>query len=42
MSLKLPGLIHVSTQDVLHNIGVGAVLDRLLDPKDQFIIIVVR
>jgi hypothetical protein len=42
MLLKLPGLIHVSTQDALHDIGVGVVLDRLLDPKDQFIIIVVR
>jgi hypothetical protein len=42
MSLKLLGLIHVSTQDVLHDIGVGTALDHLLAPKDLFIIIVVR
>jgi hypothetical protein len=42
MSLKLLGLIHVSTQDALHDIGVGAILSRLLAPKDLFIIIVVR
>jgi hypothetical protein len=42
MSLKLLELIHVSTQDALHDIGVGAVLDRLLAPKDLFIIIVIR
>jgi hypothetical protein len=41
MSLKLLRLIHVSTQDVLHNIGVGDVLGRLLAPKDLFIIIVI-
>jgi hypothetical protein len=42
MSLKLLGLIHVSTQDTLHDIGVGVVLVYLLAPKDSFIIIVVR
>jgi hypothetical protein len=42
MSLKLIGLIHMSTQDALHDIGVGAVLSRLLAPKDLFIIIIVR
>jgi hypothetical protein len=42
MSLKLLGLIHVSTQDLLHDIGVGAVLGYLLAPKDLFIIIVVH
>jgi hypothetical protein len=42
MSLKLLELIHVSTQDPLDDIGVGAVLDHLLTPKDMFIIIVVR
>jgi hypothetical protein len=42
MSLKLLGLIHVGTQDPLHDIGLGAVLDRLLALKDLFIIIVVR
>jgi hypothetical protein len=39
MSSKLLELIHVSTQDALHDIGVGAVLGRLLAPKDLFIII---
>jgi hypothetical protein len=42
MPLKLLTLIHVGTQDPLHNIGLGAVLNRLLAPKDLFIIIVVR
>jgi hypothetical protein len=42
MSLKLLELIHVSTQDALHDIGVGVVLGRLLTPKYLFIIIVVR
>jgi hypothetical protein len=42
MSLKLLRLIHVSTQDALHDIGVGVVLGRLLAPKDLFIIIIVR
>jgi hypothetical protein len=42
MLLKLVGLIHISTQDALHDIGVGAVLSRLLTPKDLFIIIVAR
>jgi hypothetical protein len=42
MSLKLLRLIHVSTQNALHDISVGAVLDRLLAPKDMFIIIVIR
>jgi hypothetical protein len=41
MSLKLLGLIHVSTQDAMHNIGVGPILDHLLAPKDLFIIIIV-
>jgi hypothetical protein len=35
-------MIHVGTQDPLHNIGFGAVLSRMLTPKDLFIIIVVR
>jgi hypothetical protein len=39
MSLKLLGLIHVGTQDPLHDIGLGAVLSRLLAPKDLFIVI---
>jgi hypothetical protein len=42
MSLKVLGLIHVSTQDALHDIGVGAILGCLLAPKDLFIIIVDR
>jgi hypothetical protein len=42
MSLKLLRLIHVGTQDPLHDIGLGVVLDRLLAPRDLFIIIVVR
>jgi hypothetical protein len=42
MSLKLLKLIHVTTQDALHDISVGAVLGRLLAPKDLFIIIVVH
>jgi hypothetical protein len=41
MSLKLLGLIHVGTQDPLHNIGPGAILSCLLAPKDLFIIIIV-
>jgi hypothetical protein len=41
MSLKLLGLIHVSTQNLLHDIGVGAILGRLLTPKDLFIIIII-
>jgi hypothetical protein len=42
MSLKLLRLIHVSTQDPLHDIGVGAILGRLPAPKDMFTIILVR
>jgi hypothetical protein len=42
MLLKLLGLIHVSTQDVLHDIGVSAILSRLLAPKGMFIIIIVH
>jgi hypothetical protein len=42
MSLKLLGLIHVGTQDLLHDIGLGVVLGHLLTPKGLFIIIIVR
>jgi hypothetical protein len=42
MSLKLLRLIHVGTQDPLHDIGLGAILDHLLALKDPFIIIVIR
>jgi hypothetical protein len=41
MSLKLVRLIHMGTQDPLRDIGLGAVLGRLLTPKDLFIIIIV-
>jgi hypothetical protein len=41
MSLKLLGLIHMGTQDPLHDIGPGAILSCLLAPKDLFIIIIV-
>jgi hypothetical protein len=41
MSLKLLELIHVGTKDLLHNICLGAILGRLLTPKDMFIIVVV-
>jgi hypothetical protein len=34
MSLKLLRMVHVGTQDPLHDIGLGAVLDRMLAPKD--------
>jgi hypothetical protein len=42
MSLKLLGMIHIGTQDPLYDIGLGAVLGRMLAPIDLFIIIVVR
>jgi hypothetical protein len=42
MSLKLLGLIHVGTQDPLHDIGLGAIISRMLAPKDQFIVTVIR
>jgi hypothetical protein len=42
MSLKLLGRIHAGTQDLLHDIGLGVVLGRMLAPKDLFIIVVVR
>jgi hypothetical protein len=41
MSLKHLRMIHVGTQDLLHDIGLGAVLGRMLAPNDLFIIIVV-
>jgi hypothetical protein len=41
MSLKLLRLIHVGTQDPLHDIGLGVVLSHLLAPKDLFIIVVI-
>jgi hypothetical protein len=42
MSLKLLGMIHVGTQDLLHDIGLGAILGCMLTPKDLFAIIVIR
>jgi hypothetical protein len=42
MSLKLLGVIHVGTQDPLHVIGLGAIVGRMLTPKDLFIVIVVH
>jgi hypothetical protein len=42
MSLKLLGMIHIGTQDPLHDIGLGDVLGHMLAPKDLFIVIVVR
>jgi hypothetical protein len=41
-SLKLLRMIHVGTQDLLHDISLGAILGRMLAPKDLFIVIVVR
>jgi hypothetical protein len=42
MSLKLLGRIHVGTQDLLHNMGLGAVLGCMLAPKYLFVVVVVR
>jgi hypothetical protein len=42
MLLKLLGIIHVDTQDPLHDIGLGDVLDRILTPKDRLVIIVIH
>jgi hypothetical protein len=41
MSFKLLGMVHVGTQDTLHDIVHGVILGRMLAPKDLFIIIVV-
>jgi hypothetical protein len=40
MLLKFLKVIHVGTQDPLHNIDLGVVLGCLLTPKDMIIIIV--
>jgi hypothetical protein len=42
MLLKLLRLIYVGTQDPLHDIGLGAVLGRMLALKDLFVITVIR
>jgi hypothetical protein len=41
MLLKLLGMIHVGTQDPLHDIGLGVVFGRMLAPKDQCVIIII-
>jgi hypothetical protein len=41
MSLKLLGLIHVGTQDLVHDIDFGAILSRMLTHKDLFIVTVI-
>jgi hypothetical protein len=40
MALKLLRSVHLSTQNPLHHIGFGAVLLRMLTPKDLGIVIV--
>jgi hypothetical protein len=35
-------MIHIGTQDLLHNIGLGAVVGRMFAPKDLFIVILIR
>jgi hypothetical protein len=35
-------MIHVGTQDPLHNIGLGAVVGCMFAPKDLFVVIGVR
>jgi hypothetical protein len=42
MSLKLLGMINVVTQDLLYDIGLGAVVDRMVASNDLLIVIVVR
>jgi hypothetical protein len=39
--LMVLGMIHVGTQDPLHDIVLGVVLDRMLAPKDVHIIMVI-
>jgi hypothetical protein len=39
--LKLLGIVHVSTQNPLYNIGFSVVLGRILTPKDMCIVIVI-
>jgi hypothetical protein len=41
MSLKLLGMIHVGTQDPLHDIGLGAIVSHMFAPKDLFVISVI-
>jgi hypothetical protein len=42
MSLKLLGMIHIGTQDRMHDIGLGALVGCMFAPKDLFLIIVIR
>jgi hypothetical protein len=42
MSLKHLGMIHVGTQDPLHDTGLGAIVGHMFIPKDLFVVIVVR
>jgi hypothetical protein len=42
MSLKLLRMVHVGTQDPLHDIGLGAVVGHMFAPKDLFVVIIVR
>jgi hypothetical protein len=42
MSLKLLGMMHVGTQDLQDDIGPGAIVGRMLAPKDLFVLIVIR
>jgi hypothetical protein len=42
MSLKLLGIIHIGTQDLMHDIGLGALVGHMFSPKDLFLIIVIR
>jgi hypothetical protein len=42
MSLKLLEMIHVVTQDPLHDIGLGVVLGHMLAPKDLFVVTIIR
>jgi hypothetical protein len=41
MLLKILRMIHVGTQDPLHDIGLGAIVDHMFAAKDMFIIIVI-
>jgi hypothetical protein len=41
MSLKLLGMVHMGTQNPLHDIGLGAVLGRMLTPKGMCVIIII-
>jgi hypothetical protein len=41
MSLKLLEMIDIGNQDLLDDIGLGAVVGRMFTPKDLFIVIVI-